>query len=909
MIYSVENHIAERPALPLWQRMTLLGFGYFLCAWLGRFLSGNGGTMVSFWLPAGLYVAVLLLNRTRDWPWLALAVLPANFAFDLLHGTKPVVILCFYCANTIQAVTGAWLVRRFVAECPTLATLKEFTGLAVLAGFFSTMPGALIGAATLKGFGLSESFASSWRIWWGGNVMAILLLTPFILTWFPAVKKAGHKPVSAGRKAEAVLLFLGLGVFVWYLLVCSKGILSPNKSLMVPLLLWAGLRFGARGATAASLLLALTLAFFTAQFSLGLTAAQVASGEYLFPMQTVLAMGSLVSLIPAIVLGERDRTLGKLRESEERFRNLSQAAFDGIAVTENGRFVDANEHLLKMLGYERNELMDKEVLAVVAPESRTLVADAIRMGLESTYAHKSMRKDGSQFHVEARARMVRLGNRTLRMTALRDITERKAAEQALRESEEKFSKAFRASPDGLAVSDLESGRFIEVNEGCCQIYDCPRDEMLGRTSVELGFWQNPQDRHRLVEEFRAAGRLHNSEMRVRTRAGGRKVVLLSSEPIELGGQACLVSALHDVTDRIRVEQALRASEESLRATIDNTPNVAVQWYDAAARVVFWSRASEKIFGWSAAAAQGKTLDQLMLSRERADAFEQALGRIALTGEPAGPMEFPFRHRNGAAGITLSTIFRIPVHPGGYRFVCMDVDITEQKNAEAEREQAVAREQQARMEYTRQLIAAQESERKRIAAELHDSMGQNLLLIKNLAQMALQARPGAPLPEQLASINHLAAQCIAEARQISRDLHPHQLDHLGLKRALEAMLEHAARASPIQFTSRFELVDDLFDADASMNLYRIVQESLNNILKHSRARHADIRLERDLHEVQLRIEDDGVGFEPGQPDSRRGLGLKNMNERVRMLGGKLNVEAAPGKGTRIEVTIPTAETPD
>jgi len=150
------------------------------------------------------------------------------------------------------------------------------------------------------------------------------------------------------------------------------------------------------------------------------------------------------------------------------------------------------------------------------------------------------------------------------------------------------------------------------------------------------------------------------------------------------------------------------------------------------------------------------------------------------------------------------------------------------------------------------------------------------------------------------------QCIAEARRISRDLHPHQLDHLGLKRALEVMIEQIAQASRMQFDSKFEPVDDLFSGDAAMNLYRIVQESLNNILKHSQASHVHLCLERDIHEVQLRIDDDGVGFDPEPGVEKKGLGLQNMTERVRMLGGKIKLVSSPGAGTRIEVTIPVAE---
>jgi signal transduction histidine kinase len=157
------------------------------------------------------------------------------------------------------------------------------------------------------------------------------------------------------------------------------------------------------------------------------------------------------------------------------------------------------------------------------------------------------------------------------------------------------------------------------------------------------------------------------------------------------------------------------------------------------------------------------------------------------------------------------------------------------------------------------------------------------------------------------INGLAAEAIAEVRQISRDLHPPQLDHLGLTRALEAMIESTAKASGIVFERKLDPVDDIFPQDASMNIYRIVQESLNNILKHSHAGWAEIKLERDVHDVQLRITDDGCGFEADDAgENRKGLGLKNIAERVRMLGGKLKLDSHIGSGTCVEVTIPFFE---
>jgi signal transduction histidine kinase len=192
--------------------------------------------------------------------------------------------------------------------------------------------------------------------------------------------------------------------------------------------------------------------------------------------------------------------------------------------------------------------------------------------------------------------------------------------------------------------------------------------------------------------------------------------------------------------------------------------------------------------------------------------------------------------------------------------------------------------------------------------LHDSLGQNLLLIKNRAQTALR-QPNQPMATggHIENISQLASTCIAETRRISHDLHPPLLDHLGLTRALQAMIDKTGQASEIIFSQKLETVDEFFPAGAAMNLYRIVQESLNNILKHSGARHADIRLERDLHEVQLQIQDDGAGFPADQPPtSRPGLGLKNMAERVQLLGGQMTVDSQPGQGTRIKLTVPIRE---
>jgi signal transduction histidine kinase len=228
-----------------------------------------------------------------------------------------------------------------------------------------------------------------------------------------------------------------------------------------------------------------------------------------------------------------------------------------------------------------------------------------------------------------------------------------------------------------------------------------------------------------------------------------------------------------------------------------------------------------------------------------------------------------------------------------------------RESEAERVKSLQRERHAREEYPRRLIASQEAERTRIAAELHDGLGQNLLLVRNRSQLALSSAMAPELRELFENINSLASQALAEVRQISQDLHPYQIDHLGLTRAIEAMIETASQSSGVIFERKLDSADDIFSGVAATNLYRIVQESLSNVLKHSGAARVHVRLERDVREVLLCVEDDGCGFQP-ETVNGAGLGLRNITERVHILGGTLRVASRPGEGTSVCVAIPIPE---
>ncbi len=214
---------------------------------------------------------------------------------------------------------------------------------------------------------------------------------------------------------------------------------------------------------------------------------------------------------------------------------------------------------------------------------------------------------------------------------------------------------------------------------------------------------------------------------------------------------------------------------------------------------------------------------------------------------------------------------------------------------------------AREIFTKRLLESQEQERKRIAAELHDSLGQNLLIIKNRALLGLSATDDKDaIIEQLEQISDISSQSIEEVKEIAHNLRPYQIDRLGLKKALEAMVRNISEASGIGFQVNISPLDGIFSKDAEINFYRIVQEGINNIVKHSGAANVLLDISRNNASLHLKIEDDGRGFsvsESGASENHgRGLGLTGLAERVRILGGKHLIQSLPGQGTKIIVTI-------
>lgn len=212
--------------------------------------------------------------------------------------------------------------------------------------------------------------------------------------------------------------------------------------------------------------------------------------------------------------------------------------------------------------------------------------------------------------------------------------------------------------------------------------------------------------------------------------------------------------------------------------------------------------------------------------------------------------------------------------------------------------ALKKEKRLQVEFSKQLIQSQEEERKRIASELHDSLGQDLLVIKNLALMNKDKN------EQFDEISKTTSFAIDDVRRIAYNLHPYQLDRLGLTKAISSMFTNLEGVSKIKFDNEIEIVDEIFEKEKEINIYRIIQEGVNNIIKHSGADKAKIKVQKLNEYLLIEIADNGKGFDFESVKAKsKGFGLKNLENRVSFLGGEIQFTSDSEFATIFKIKIP------
>lgn len=326
---------------------------------------------------------------------------------------------------------------------------------------------------------------------------------------------------------------------------------------------------------------------------------------------------------------------------------------------------------------------------VLHPDDRSRVWDKVRdltarQEVLYTDEYRVVRSDGSVHHIQATGRFkYDEAGRAVRLVGMmQDVTERKRWEKALRESEERFAKAFRASPHPIGITEVETGRCVEVNDACLQLFGFRREEVIGNTTLALGIWPDPEDRTRLVERLKAGGPVRNLELSFKTKAGEKRHILVSSELAELNGTFCLVTIGNDITERKLAEAKLRESEERLRLA-QSAANIGTFDWDMQSQTIVWSPETERIWGLPVGGFEGAY--EHWLRQVHPDDVVEVERMIRLSLENPGIPQ-PYEHRiirpdGTVRWIHANATTRSDTTGRPIRMVGVNFDITGRKQAE------------------------------------------------------------------------------------------------------------------------------------------------------------------------------------------------------------------------------------
>ena len=299
---------------------------------------------------------------------------------------------------------------------------------------------------------------------------------------------------------------------------------------------------------------------------------RIKSGEirqWLCSAEIINIDGDTCMIAVAADITEQKKMEQALIESENKFAKAFRSSPQAIAITtlKEGRFVEVNDSYTRLTGFTREDLIDhtaQELNTWVNPADRQRIINVLRQKSHVDNEELEFRtKPGSVQIMLFSAEIINIGGEECLIASSTDITERKQMESALRESEEKYAKAFRASPEIISISRLSDGVFKEFNESFLRVFGYTRGEVINRKSLELSIWVTPSDRKKMLKKLKEEGRVSNEEYLFRNKAGEIRTMLFSAEEIEYDGEPCVLAVTNDITDYKRMEvQALEA--ENLR---------------------------------------------------------------------------------------------------------------------------------------------------------------------------------------------------------------------------------------------------------------------------------------------------------------------------------------------------------
>jgi len=614
------------------------------------------------------------------------------------------------------------------------------------------------------------------------------------------------------------------------------------------------------------------------------------------------------------------RTEEALIRSERMFFTAFRSSPDAVGITTipEGQFLEVNDSFTRLTGFSHDEALGRTPIELSLWKDPARRAEIMaELEKESEVREKEfvcLTKSGETRIAQFSGTIIELNGKRCALVIVRDITARKRAEEALRSSEERFRNLVQDLHVGVVVLGPDAVTQF-ANRAALETFGLTEEQARGKSTSNFGMTSIREDGTDIPFERRPGPRAISTKKPVRNEmVGWRRPssdeilwTLVDAVPhlTAEGKVDNVLLSISDVTLWKQAEEALRASEERFRTLVRDL-NVGVVVLGPDARVQFANQAAEQMFGITLAEAHGKDSSQLNLVSIREDGTE-----------------LPSSMRPGPLAVKTGQTFKNEVigwcHPGSNELLwtmgnvvpqfAQDgsvsasintfINITERKQAE-----------EALHQLSTRLLQLQDEERRRLGRELHDSLAQSVLAVNlNLAQAT----------RSLTSKDESARRALAEARRVlvemSREirtlsylLHPPLLDELGLVSALKEYAEGFSERSGIQLELDIQAGFRRLPQEAETALFRIVQESLANIQRHSGSKTAEIHLRGDTARVDLEVMDRGRGMDKKATDrgngsgTRLGVGILGMRERMTQLGGKLEIESS-SSGTTVRVSIP------
>ena len=549
-----------------------VALAYLLGAKLGFLLTFHPEPVSTMWPPNAILLASLLLAPMATWPILLLAVFPAHLAIQMAAGVPVAMLLGWFVTNCSEALIGALCIRRAIGGALRFDDSRH-VGIFILGSVFATFASSFIDAGwvTLVGWGEGDY----WHIWQSrffSNVLTSLTLVPTIVT-AANVDLRRLRRVRPRRIAEAAALAVAL------LLVCieifARERTGPDRTpglLYVPLpfLFWAAVRFGAIGTSSATLAVAL-LAIWGAVHDTGPFRTYAPRANALSIQLTLIFMSIPLMLLSAVT-EERRRAQREAILNGERLKVALDAARMTLwdsPISPVGGSPSRAPGLAEAGGSSREVGSLDHMLAIVHPEDRPGVFAALTRAMET----------GSSWDVEFRAPQPGGGVKWMmgkgeferdaagRVTQMFgvcvDITDRKQTDEALRKSEERFSKAFRGSPVPMAICRQGDGRIIDVNDRSEALFGYARSTLMGKLVTDVVSGASAQDAATLRRLIGSSRATHDVHLRVVTVTHRHRDLVVATEAVEMGGVPCFIMMMRDITERQRSRREMEEQREQL----------------------------------------------------------------------------------------------------------------------------------------------------------------------------------------------------------------------------------------------------------------------------------------------------------------------------------------------------------